>query len=158
MSISTSQSRLNAFITSTPASERRISFLNEFSQVDLVKAFKTACEHFELLNKRHSSLVEEFQHLENQIVPDDEFMGFLMHTLEGEEFIEAFCGRTGNGKIEGLKLEDLKEDIMSCCRIMDKLFSDIEELDGPGGLVAKGRVRHPGRVRPDPTGGQAPSG
>lgn len=39
-------------------------------------------------------------------------MGFLIHSLEGEEFIEAFCDGTGNEKIEGLKLEDLKEDIM----------------------------------------------
>lgn len=76
-------------------------------------------------------------------------MGFLVHNIEGEEFIEKFCVHTGTDKIEGLSFESLKEEIMSCCDTMDQLMSDIKELEGPGGLVAKERVRHPERVRPD---------
>lgn len=157
MSASSPQSRLNEFITSTPASKRRVSLLYDFSESDLVKGFKTR-EHFKSLNKRHSSLLEEFQHLNGQIVPDDEFMGFLVHTLKGEEFMENFCGHTGTEKIEGLRWEDLRTEIMSYCNTMDQLVSDIAKLEGPGGLVSKESVRHSERVRLDPERGQAPIG
>ncbi len=123
--------RIDHYLMTTPAAELEITFLDEFSQDLLISAFKRLCDRFKEVHEKRSCLKEEFKRLRGSSPDphkDDESLGFYARTFGSEEFVEMFCGDTGEEAIGRVTLDELKGEIINSSKRLDNLVEDVAVL------------------------------
>ena len=118
------QERLDDFIFSTPATQRYVGFLDDFSHNDLAHGFQRACERVKFLREERSRLKEELLRLRHKSGP------FNDNETLGASITKTVCGTNGGWMLQSSDSKELIKWIMDSCEIMDELILEIEDLNG----------------------------